>query len=113
MVGLGHVGLPTALSLHAAGHTVVGVDTSGFRPEAIRSGRVDLLPSPRSRLTSALHGTGFRLTAGPAADAVVVVDGGIRIERAALRVPDGAHLDGGGCGPGTVRRPLRRAVRPR
>lgn len=76
VVGLGYVGLPTALSLHAAGHTVVGVDTSELRLDAIRSGRADLLPSQHDRLASALHDTGFRLTADPAAvaaaDAVII-----------------------------------------
>ncbi|WP_327379520.1 nucleotide sugar dehydrogenase [Streptomyces sp. NBC_01212] len=76
VVGLGYVGLPTALSLHAAGHSVVGVDTSGPRLEDIRSGRVDLLPAQHGRLASALRDPGFRLTAHPAAvataDAVII-----------------------------------------
>ncbi|MFH9617451.1 nucleotide sugar dehydrogenase [Streptomyces pratensis] len=76
VVGLGYVGLPTALSLHAAGHSVVGVDTSESRLEDIRSGRVDLLPSQHDRLTAALHDAGFRLTADPDAvtgtDAVII-----------------------------------------
>ncbi|MFD6276257.1 nucleotide sugar dehydrogenase [Streptomyces sp. NPDC060209] len=67
IVGLGYVGLPTALSLHAAGHAVVGVDTSESRLGDIRSGRVDMLPSQHGRLSAALHGEGFRLTADPAA----------------------------------------------
>ncbi|MFH8759014.1 nucleotide sugar dehydrogenase [Streptomyces atroolivaceus] len=75
-MGLGYVGLPTALSLHAAGHLVIGVDTSEPRLRDIRSGRVDLLPSQHGRLSAALHDTGFRLTADPAAvagaDAVII-----------------------------------------
>ncbi|MFE4450356.1 nucleotide sugar dehydrogenase [Streptomyces sp. NPDC056796] len=76
VIGLGYVGLPTALSLHAAGHTVVGVDTSEPRLGDIRSGRVDLLPSQHGRLAAALRDAGFRLTADPAAvvetDAVII-----------------------------------------
>ncbi|MFB4421108.1 nucleotide sugar dehydrogenase [Streptomyces sp. QL37] len=76
VVGLGYVGLPTALSLHAAGHTVVGLDISEPRLRDIRSGRVDLLPSQHGRLTTALQDADFRLTADPAAvlgtDAVII-----------------------------------------
>ena len=76
VVGLGYVGLPTALSLHAAGHTVVGVDTSAPRLRDIRSGLVDLLPSQHGRLATALQDADFRMTADPAAvagtDAVII-----------------------------------------
>lgn len=93
VIGLGYVGLPTALSLHAAGHTVIGMDTSEPRLGDIRSGRVDLLPSQHSRLTTALLDPAFRLTADPAAaadaDAVIIcvptpVDGLLRPDLRAL-----------------------------
>ncbi|MFJ8885450.1 nucleotide sugar dehydrogenase [Streptomyces sp. NPDC102402] len=93
VIGLGYVGLPTALSLHAAGHTVIGVDTSESRLGDIRSGRVDLLPSQHSRLTAALPDPAFRLTAEPAAvadaDSVIIcvptpVDGMLRPDLRAL-----------------------------
>ena len=50
IVGLGYVGLPTALAFGCRGHRVVGFDTSGERLEAIRSGEVDLLERDRQRL---------------------------------------------------------------
>jgi nucleotide sugar dehydrogenase len=42
VVGMGYVGLPTALSLVNAGYQVLGVDLSGQRLAAIRSHSVDL-----------------------------------------------------------------------
>jgi len=65
IVGLGYVGLPTALALHASGATVLGVDLSQRRLETIRSGRADLLSSDRDRLTAALSDSGFRLSDDP------------------------------------------------
>jgi len=54
IVGLGYVGLPTALAFHAAGRSVLGFDVSEGRLEDIRAGRVDLLESDRDRLKAAL-----------------------------------------------------------
>jgi nucleotide sugar dehydrogenase len=50
VVGLGYVGLPTALSLVASGACVVGVDADPARLRAIRTGRVDLLDRDHQRL---------------------------------------------------------------
>jgi len=62
IVGLGYVGLPTALSLHAGGQRILGVDVSRSRLAAIRDGAVDLLDEDRERLDRALPDTeGFRL----------------------------------------------------
>src|SRR5688572_4680391 len=62
IVGLGYVGLPTALSLHAGGQRVLGVDVSRSRLTAIRDGAVDLLDEDRERLGKALADVdGFRL----------------------------------------------------
>ncbi|WP_225845535.1 nucleotide sugar dehydrogenase [Streptomyces sp. HPF1205] len=76
VVGLGYVGLPSALALHAAGHRVIGVDTDPRRLHDVRAGRVDLPPEQRERLAGALAGRGVRLTGDPgasaAADAVVI-----------------------------------------
>jgi UDP-N-acetyl-D-glucosamine dehydrogenase len=55
IVGLGYVGLPTALQFHAAGRRVVGVDISAERLAAIRAHDVDLLDCDRIRLTEALN----------------------------------------------------------
>ncbi|WP_299541410.1 nucleotide sugar dehydrogenase [uncultured Streptomyces sp.] len=76
VVGLGYVGLPTALALHEAGAVVVGVDVSSPRLRAIRSCQVDLLPQQLAHLAAAAGDRGFRLTDDPAAvaaaDTVVV-----------------------------------------
>jgi nucleotide sugar dehydrogenase len=62
IVGLGYVGLPTALSFHAAGARVVGIDIDPGRLAAIRDGGVDLLPSDQQRLREALEADSFHLT---------------------------------------------------
>jgi UDP-N-acetyl-D-glucosamine dehydrogenase len=77
IVGLGYVGLPTALSLHEAGAAVVGVDTSSARLRSIRRGIVDLTASDHERLGRAVADPDrFSLTrsgdALGAADAVIV-----------------------------------------
>ena len=66
IVGLGYVGLPTALSFHAAGRRVLGVDVSPPRLAVIAEARADLLPSDRDRLTVALADPGFAMTSDTA-----------------------------------------------
>lgn len=62
VVGLGYVGLPTALAFHDCGLRVLGVDISRGRLTAIRSGEVDLIARDRQRLDAALAGSsGFAL----------------------------------------------------
>lgn len=53
IVGLGYVGLPTALAFCAAGSRVLGIDINEGRLDAIRSGHVDLVESDRRRLATA------------------------------------------------------------
>jgi UDP-N-acetyl-D-glucosamine dehydrogenase len=53
VVGLGYVGLPTALGFYAAGASVVGVDISPARVEEVLIGTPDLLDSDRSQLAVA------------------------------------------------------------
>ncbi|MBO1755863.1 nucleotide sugar dehydrogenase [Allobranchiibius sp. CTAmp26] len=50
VVGLGYVGLPTALSLLDAGAEVIGIDISSQRLDNIRRGDVDLLSRDLGRL---------------------------------------------------------------
>ncbi|KAB1662556.1 nucleotide sugar dehydrogenase [Pseudoclavibacter chungangensis] len=50
IVGMGYVGLPTALAFSAAGVRVLGIDAKAERLDAIRAGDVDLVPSDRARL---------------------------------------------------------------
>ena len=55
IVGLGYVGLPTALTMNASGLRVLGLDVSESRLDVIRSLQADLLDSDRSRLRDALE----------------------------------------------------------
>lgn len=75
IVGLGYVGLPTALGMAEAGADVVGYDVSADRLATIRADGADLLPSDRDRLRRHLDERLF-LTDDPTAlgtaDAVVI-----------------------------------------
>jgi nucleotide sugar dehydrogenase len=67
IVGLGYVGLPTALAFHAAGHRVLGLEVSDLRVDAISVRDVDLLESDHERLNAALaDGENFALSTDPA-----------------------------------------------
>ncbi|HET8813481.1 MAG TPA: nucleotide sugar dehydrogenase [Solirubrobacterales bacterium] len=77
IVGLGYVGLPTALAMHQAGRGIIGIDVSRQRLGEIREGRCDLTPADQGRLVEALaDGDGFRLSGDCAsiaeADAVII-----------------------------------------
>src|SRR5262245_31617375 len=75
IVGLGYVGLPTALGLHESGARVIGLDVSEPRLDAIRRKDVDLVADDHERLEHALGSEQFRITADPRelADADVVI----------------------------------------
>src|SRR5918999_2501346 len=73
VLGLGYVGLPTALVLHEAGFEVRGIDVSQGRILTIREGRADLLGADRERLAVALGDRErFRLADRP--DALAAAD---------------------------------------
>src|SRR3954451_8269540 len=76
VVGLGYVGLPTALALYRKQIGVIGVDVSPKRIAAIHSRQVDLLPDELLLLGAALEEPEFRITGDSAAlseaDAVIV-----------------------------------------
>ena len=76
VVGLGYVGLPTALAYHAAGSRVLALDVSARRLDLIRSDRADLLEGDHERLRTALDHPDFELTSDPdrlrSAGAVIV-----------------------------------------
>ena len=74
-VGLGYVGLPTALAFHAARSRVLGFDVCAERLALIAAKRVDLLDSDQARLDHALGGDAFTLTDDPGllAEAQVVI----------------------------------------
>ncbi len=81
VVGLGYVGLPTALAMGALGENghrrrIVGLDISEDRQRAIKSGDVDLTPAEHGRLASLLADGTLELTTNvaglAAADAVII-----------------------------------------
>jgi UDP-N-acetyl-D-glucosamine dehydrogenase len=76
IVGLGYVGLPTALSLADRGASVIGFDVSEARLSAIKANQVDLLDRDRQRLARHLDDQRLLLTIEAAelsrADAVLV-----------------------------------------
>lgn len=75
VVGLGYVGLPTALGMTELGVEVIGYDVSADRLGVIRAGAADLLPADHDRLRRHLD-RGLQLTGDPAAlriaDAVLI-----------------------------------------
>lgn len=73
VVGLGYVGLPTALALLDAGFDVHGIDTSADQLQRIRTLDVDLLPRDLGRLNAALDEPHLQLTDDPAAVATADV----------------------------------------
>ncbi|MGK3647697.1 nucleotide sugar dehydrogenase [Pseudarthrobacter enclensis] len=62
IVGLGYVGLPTALAINASGRRVLGLDVSERRLSVIREQQADLLDSDKERLKVALSDPSFMLT---------------------------------------------------
>ncbi|WP_020659893.1 nucleotide sugar dehydrogenase [Amycolatopsis benzoatilytica] len=94
VVGLGYVGLPTALGFHSRGWPVIGLDNDPARLRAIEAAEVDVADADRRRLARASASPGFRLTTDPRvlreAGAVVVcvptpVDGERTPDPSALR----------------------------
>jgi len=65
VVGLGYVGLPTALSLADRGARIIGYDVSEDRLTDIKNGHVDLLPRDHARLHSHLRVDSLKLTTEP------------------------------------------------
>ena len=100
VIGLGYVGLPTALALFTSAARVIGVEVSDDRIERIRNGEPDLLPLDRERLAAARGNSGrFRvtsdITAAADADAVIVcvptpVDDSLAPDLTALQAACGA-----------------------
>jgi nucleotide sugar dehydrogenase len=76
VVGLGYVGLPTAICLANSGRNVIGIDISEVRLSAITEADVDLPEPDRNALRAHLHRLAMTLTADiemvSVADAVIV-----------------------------------------
>ena len=62
VVGLGYVGLPTAIALGSAGAKIVGIDTSARRLAQIDAGEAELLPDEHEALRGQLAQGDFVLT---------------------------------------------------
>ncbi|MGE5289596.1 MAG: nucleotide sugar dehydrogenase [Micromonosporaceae bacterium] len=75
VVGLGYVGLPTALALHSRCSRIIGIDISQRRLRDISSREADLTESDRQRLAAALVDGTLELTGdvGRTADADAVI----------------------------------------
>lgn len=76
VVGLGYVGLPTALGFHRAGYRVIGIDSSADRLETVSLGCPDISPGDADELGRArLDRDGFVVTTNSAAmqDADIVI----------------------------------------
>lgn len=94
VVGLGHVGLPTAPAVHAAGFAVIGIGASDDRVASIRRGHPDLRQSDRRRLDLArADASRFRIGRDPTAlehaDCVLVA---VPTPLDSRQIPDLEHL---------------------
>jgi nucleotide sugar dehydrogenase len=72
VVGLGYVGLPTAVALRNAGARVIGLDSSASRLEMISRGEAELLSSEQEDLARHLREESFVLTMSP--DSISLAD---------------------------------------
>ncbi len=95
IVGLGYVGLPTAIALHSRCERIIGVDLSQQRLAEIAAGKADLTRSDQVELEAALADGSLELTVDPAAvkaaDAVIIC---VPTPVDAQYVPDLAALRG-------------------
>ncbi len=106
VVGLGHIGLPTAVTLARHGHTVLGVDTNQALVESVRQGRTSFHEPGLSEELALAVGNGA-LTVGTApaeADAYVIsvptpVDGDTPV---LTHIEDAAGAVGGVLSPGAL-----------
>ncbi len=94
IVGLGYVGLPTAVELHGKSPRIIGIDASERRLGDIAAGGADLTDADQERLAAALADGSLELTTDPAAavtaEAVIIcvptpVDGQQTPDLAALQ----------------------------
>jgi UDP-N-acetyl-D-glucosamine dehydrogenase len=76
IVGLGYVGLPTAVALHGAARRIIGIDLNEQRLRDILAQDADLGGPDRERLAAALADGSLELTTDPAAakaaDSVII-----------------------------------------
>ena len=76
VIGLGYIGLPTAVALAGAGHTVKGMDTNPSHVDAVNAGKVPFLEPGLDEALGEVHSRGLlsaSLQAGPAEVFIVAV----------------------------------------
>lgn len=102
VVGLGYVGLPTAITFASQGHRVIGIDIDPARLMKIRARRVDLPELDKSKLAEVLEGRKLELATHASsiddADAVIIciptpVDEHLVPDLTALRAACGAVVE--------------------
>jgi nucleotide sugar dehydrogenase len=95
IVGLGYVGLPTALALHSRCPRIIGIDVSEDRLAEVAAKDADLAETDQPKLVAALADGSLELTSKPAAaadaDAVIIC---VPTPVDDSRVPDLAALRG-------------------
>jgi len=95
VVGLGYVGLPTAVALHGQCERIIGIDISPARLREVASAEADLGQPDRERLEAALADGSLELTSDPAgataADLVIIC---VPTPVDSARVPDLTALRG-------------------
>ena len=69
IVGLGYVGLPTAVELHGKSPRIIGIDVSEQRLRDVSARAADLTDADQERLAAALADGSLELTTDPAAAA--------------------------------------------
>jgi len=69
IVGLGYVGLPTAVELHGKSPRIIGIDVSEQRLRDVSARAADLTEADQERLAAALADGSLELTTDPAAAA--------------------------------------------
>jgi nucleotide sugar dehydrogenase len=95
IVGLGYVGLPTAVELHGKSPRIIGIDVSELRLRDIASRQADLTDADQERLAAALADGSLELTTDPSAAAAAAA--GIIIVATPVdgnQTPDLAALQG-------------------
>lgn len=73
VVGLGYIGLPTAVALAGAGHTIKGVDVNQGHVDAVNAGRVPFLEPGLDEALKEVHAKGLISASTQASEAEVYI----------------------------------------
>jgi len=94
VIGLGYIGLPTAATIAAAGHRVLGVDTNPVVVETVSAGQVHIEEPQLPSLVAGVVASGqlsAALEPGPAETFLICVPTPLRHD-AAIPTPDTGHV---------------------